>query len=267
MDNPLDKPRNPQDGLGDVQDLARDLAYGALSGDWNSQIKVQGSQKWGFPWVERDQPDSDNQRKFYKKWVKSADESPGYATLVSLGYLRVGFTQLQPGGVMLPSITEYYLTEKAFELLQKPAISKSIFISYRRRESSAFALLIEARLRNAGADPDKIFVDKNMAGGEKWEQRILAEIKSCNYFVCLIGPTTLDADSWVLKEIALLKEHNPNCIIIPYCHHGKVIDRSVTDIMGEWNGSAIGKAKDDETALDYEYAVTFILNAMGYRTY
>ncbi len=266
MDNPLAKPRSPNNFLQDVEDLARDLAYGASIGEWDASVAVghYAVNSFGFWWAEEMMERTELQEEFFQKWIGPRGESvagPRYDTLEAFGFMThtTGRLSADESDKLL-----YALTRKAFDLLQKPAQSPSIFVSYRRKESSAFALLVEARLRIAGADAERIFIDKDIPGGALWEQHISQQASACDVFICLIGQSAFEAGSWVAREIEIVKAANPAARIIPVCHNGmRMADPAVSAALGAYNGTHI----QEETALEYEKAVSFILNALGYATY
>ncbi|MBK8136647.1 MAG: toll/interleukin-1 receptor domain-containing protein [Chloroflexi bacterium] len=268
MDNPLDTPRTPENFLHDVEDLARDLAYGATLGEWDASVAVGhfAVNNYGFWWAEDMMEKSALQEKFFQKWIGPRDGrlvSPGYDILEAFGYM----TRVVAAGKLSSDEHDkllYSLTRRAFDLLQKPAQAPHIFVSYRRRESSAFALLVEARLRLAGADPDRIFIDKTIPGGVLWEQHIHSHAVACDALIVLIGPATLDEGSWVIREIEIVKAENARAQIIPVCHNGVTIaDPRVQSLLGPYNGTHV----QEEKALEYEQAISFVLNALGYKTY
>src|SRR5262249_51031093 len=121
----------------------------------------------------------------------------------------------------------YLLTEKALALLEQPAAPPSVFISYKRDQSSALALLIEARLRLAG-NPNP-FVDKNLTPGDEWHRKLEQTIKSCEYFISLIGPKTLES-SMVIEEISWAK--SARCKVISIWH-GCSIDEKAPEVLRE----------------------------------
>jgi hypothetical protein len=253
--HPFDAPRNSNNSFQDAIDFAHDLAYGAMNGYWGAVISLfRGRENI----MDEDVP---MHKKFRDKWPLDDTKRPEYDILISLGYFEL-MPERQNN-----SMTAYVrILKPAFELLSAPFAPSRVFISYRRRESSAFALLLEARLRIAGMPSESIFVDKNMTGGERWEARIYREIESTDYFVCLIGPTTLTQGSWVNKEIDTLKQVRPQAIVIPVCHNGTRLGQLPSSLASS-NGYEIGKPLDEETALDYEMATNFVLNALGYKTY
>ena len=159
----------------------------------------------------------------------------------------------------LSPVPSYLLTTKAFALLDKPAISPEIFISYKQTESSEFASLIEARLTLA--DPGiGIFIDKVLEGGDEWEKRIKREICERNIFICFYGLTT-HKSTMIPNEIdwALASDSR----IIPMLHHG-------CDRDDETYPAKLKRFQDikveKESAEAYELAILKLLNTLGYPT-
>ncbi|MCU0464908.1 MAG: toll/interleukin-1 receptor domain-containing protein [Anaerolineae bacterium] len=185
MENPIDNPRNPKATLQeDVEDFVHDLAYGVVKLDWG--FEHRGTTNILPYWASLTLMDISGEKlKFRNKWGNNA---PHVEILLAYAYLK----QI-PSTKTANTIPEYRLTSKAFDLLDKPAKRIRIFISYKRNRSSALALLLEARLRLRGVREDHIFIDKSIAVGEKWEERIKSEVAACDYFVALIAPNTLDS--------------------------------------------------------------------------
>jgi hypothetical protein len=252
--HPFDDERPLEHPLRDVQMLAHDLAYGAVTGEWNAVIT---SFRGNLNFLDEERP---NHARFMKKWQVGSDNGPRLDLLIALGYLE--HVEVGNSG----QVAYFRITKTSFGLLSAPFVPSRIFVSYRRRESSAFALLIEARLRLAGVPAEAIFVDKNMHGGERWESRIYRELEQTDYFICLVGSTTLIKGSWVNREIEVLKEVRPQSTVIPVCHNGTRLV-SLPPVLAKSNGYEIGKPQEEETALDYEMATNFILNSLGYKTY
>jgi hypothetical protein len=151
----------------------------------------------------------------------------------------------------------YELTSKAFTLLDEP-LHASIFISYSRKESSAFALLVLARLKALGLDA---FLDmKDLTPGEDWRARLKQEIKSRQHFIALVGPTSLDSVH-IREEIQAALHAGSH--IIPICHNGF---RPEHNQNPELKGFAPGNAiiVENENAKAYNNAVIELLNYFGY---
>ncbi len=255
MDNPLQLPR-PDDAIQQIHDYARDLAYLFVQGDCKPQITVGKRYSWGDnPHVERE-ADSQNRIDFRRKW--GADDEtfrgPSIDLLVSFGYL----VEAQSSQENNYTLTTYIFTPKAFQLLEKPSKMPAIFVSYSRKESSALALLIEARLRLVGAD--RIFIDKMITAGDDWREQLAESIRQCTYFICLVGPTTLSSQV-VNHEIAQAVESG--CRIISVWHNGQKMGADSPEALRRLHAITV----TGESAREYETAISELLNSMGYRTY
>lgn len=239
-DNPFEQPV-PEDMLARVHAFARDLAFGAATGLWNSRIF----------WQVLLHPELNPAYEVFARHIspKWAGKYPSEHLLVSLAYLVAQGTDA--------SRSEYLLTEKAFKLLEKPAAPPNVFISYRRSDSSALALLIEARLRMAG-NPNP-FVDKSLVAGQEWNKELEARVKSARYFIMLIGVETLDS-SYVRDELTWAEQSN--CTIISVWHGCKPDDTTPKSLSTR---HAI--LVESESALGYETAINQLLNGLGYATY
>jgi hypothetical protein len=248
MENPLEQPA-PDDPVERIHTMARDLAYGAVHDLWSAKIVfvndgismalLQGGLNEGdaniFNYVER-------------KWH---DNIPYPDMLVSFGYLTIMSST--------STRTDYILTEKAFALLEKPTTQESIFISYKRDESSAFALLLLARLKAVGLDA---FLDmKDLSPGDDWHSRLEDEVRGRKHFICLIGPTTLDSP-YVREEVEWAMD-TKGVRTIPIWHRGF---RHVEDKYPEF---ALFLSKnaiivENEHAKAYNNAVIELLNYFGF---
>ncbi len=227
-------------------EFARDLAQGVADGKWATHCRVSFTGMGGAEWSLFADPVYEDEL-FSVKWQ---DNPPSAELLTTLGYLS--FLRRTEGGDLI-----YILTEKALSLLEQPAAPPSVFISYKRDQSSAFALLIEARLRLAG-NPNP-FVDKNLTPGDNWHGKLEATIKGCEYFVSLIGPKTLES-AMVIKEIQWAESAGAKIISI---WHGRSIDSTAPEVLRTHHAIEV----TGESALEYETAVNQLLNALGYRTY
>jgi hypothetical protein len=176
---------------------------------------------------------------------------PSIRLVAGLGYLR-----LDSRGDY--GIERYVLTEKAFALLERPAVAPRVFISYRREASSALALLIEARLRLVGAEG--VFLDKAIPAGEDWRKHLNEAVRNSRYVICLISPTSLESE-WVRQEIAWAE--GAGCTIISMWHNGARVNSETPAALASRQAIFVG----DETAKGYETAVNELLNSLGYRTY
>ena len=241
MDNPFEQ-QVPNDMLERVRDFARDLAYGAATGLWHSQIR----------WQQLLYPDISNISMVFAQYLgpKWKTDFPSEFLLLSFGYLK------EYGNEAGYSV--YLLTDRAFELLERPSRPPDVFISYRRSESSAFGLLIEARLRLAG-NPNP-FIDKNLVPGAEWNAQLKQQIQRSRYFIALIGKSTLESP-YVIQEIEWAIESN--CTLISVLHNGFRIDDSAPEVLKTRHAIMVTA----ENALGYETAVNQLLNSLGYSTY
>lgn len=151
-------------------------------------------------------------------------------------------------------------TEKAFDLLEETE-PYNIFISYRRLDSSALALLVLARLKEDSLVP---FVDMALEAGGNWHADLEERIKACDYFIILLGKDTLNSDMTV-KEIQWALEYKKP--IIPIWHGGfeihdlrrKATPPEVVDAVQQTNAIRV----TDESASGYNSAIVELLNRFG----
>lgn len=181
--NPLELPI-PEGNIDiKVRTLARDLAYGAISGDWQPTFNVVLNGNIILNTTDKNRRDTPNGELFKAKW-----DGQNTDTLVRwleiFQYLHVTTSQNTPGA------RYHTLTERAFALLTEPAQTPQIFVSYRRKESTTFALLIEARLKLQGVHT--AFVDKSIPAGQPWNSILEEKIRESTVFICIIAPETLN---------------------------------------------------------------------------
>jgi hypothetical protein len=241
MESPFEQ-NAPTDILDRVREFARDLAYGATLGLWHTRIQ----------WRQIQNPEISNHSKIFAEHLrpKWGTDFPSEYLLLSFGYITEYGSET--------GYSTYLLTDKAFQLLEQPSSPPDVFISYRRSESSAFGLLIEARLRLAG-NPNP-FIDKNLVPGSEWNAQLKQQIQRSRYFIALIGKTTL-ASPYVIQEIEWAAESN--CTIISVLHNGADMDDSTPEILKRRHAISV----TEENALGYETAVNQLLNSLGYSTY
>lgn len=254
MDNPLEQSA-PADTIDRVREFARDLAYGVARGYWGTRFSVVpyagGRQDWEIfgdeghfrPYVS-------------EKW---AGEPPNIDILLSFEYVVV-YEEKQYH-------KNYMLTGKSFQLLEAPYTAPSVFISYRRKEASALALLVEARLKLADRDND-VFVDKDIPIGEDWEAALRDRVASSRYFVSLIGPSTLESEH-VQDEITWALEADRKIITmtLPGFNFQAYVapDDRVRGLIEQLSAIQSIPVKS-ESAEDYDSAVRKLLNTLGYST-
>lgn len=197
MNNTFNLPL-PKDPLQCVERFARDLAWGAVTGEWSANFIVvrygMGTMSWYDPLVP------------YIEGVWN-DDPPDLYLLESLGYVdKVGDEAWQ-------------LTRNAFELLKQPS-PISIFISYRRHVSSALAMLIWSELRVDGFTP---FLDiRGLELGDEWHAVLERQVKSSSIFIIIVGPETLESP-YIQSELQWAFE-TEDLRIIPILHGGVTPD-------------------------------------------
>ncbi len=160
-----------------------------------------------------------------------------------------------------PAGSRYYLlTDAAFHLLEETE-PYDVFISYRRLDSSALALLVLARLKEHSLVP---FVDMALEAGGNWHADLEERIKACDYFIILLGKKTLCSDMTV-KEIKWSLQYDRT--IIPIWHSGfdlndekwTDVDQEVKDAIQQTNAIIV----QDESASGYNSAIVELLNRFG----
>ncbi len=247
MDDPLAQPA-PENPIERIHTLARDLAYGAIQGFWTSKIFVLiGAPVEPLTWLSGH--GGSDQRLIDYLSTKWNDQQPSADLLVSFGYLN-------EVGERESGTTIYILTDKAFALLERPTTPPSVFISYRRNQSSALGLLVVARLRAVGVENP--FIDMNIDPGDEWHALLEKTVRQSRYFVALIGPGTLDSP-YVRREIewALNSEGTH---IIPIWHNGYAGEGQNLEALSSKNAIRI----KEESAEDYELAMIKLVNRLGY---
>jgi hypothetical protein len=257
--------------LQDAKDFMRDIAEWVLNGDINLPITSDfkdndenlnlSPKEWDFV---SDNPDL-TVRWFTADGRKVEEHYPILIILANLGYLY--WEERHTPNRNLKIGRTFYLTDKAWALLDKPRDTPNLFISYKRGVSSELALLIEARLRLVGADPDNIFVDRHIKLGDEWAQLIEAKTRGSSHFISLIGPGSLDSP-YVRQEIEWALE-DPARRIIPILHREYTIQKMIEEQpdLGERLASKQVHIIDGETAAKYEEGINYILHSLGYRTY
>lgn len=239
----LDKVRArelPQNPMARIRTLAKELAEGAAEKYWDAAI-------WFFRGELGDSEDQKNIVKYIsERWQNN---NPTFSVLMSNGYLDRDEHRKET----------CFLTRLAFDLINE-AEPASIFISYKRSESSAFALLVLARLKAAGLEP---FLDLALVPGEDWEKGLKERIARYDYLIALLGRETLKSEV-VIREIQWALEAGLS--IIPIWHNG------FTYKAGEWDvPSEIDQALSmrhtirvlEESALAYNNAIVELLNRFG----
>ena len=201
------------------------------------------------------------------KQLRSRSEYDPFARLVRYAGYRFGFAS--PNSLPRISVLmangyisqEKILLKASFDLLRSPVLS-NVFISYRRNVSSAFALLVSARLKAFGING---FLDMSILPGENWIDDIQRRIRNCNSVILLVAPGTLESEH-VQKEIEWSLE--AKTLIIPIYHagfksfstdYGTILNPRISEPLQNINGIHVL----DESALGYNNAIVELLNRFG----
>jgi hypothetical protein len=232
--------------------FTRCLAYGVLKGLWSPRFAYDGE------WIAAEENRHQLHLKRYleKNWSSAP---PSVSFLEVFEYIRPDGGTTYVKGVSRPT---YILTPAAFDLLQEPATPPSVFIAYKRDESSALGLLLVARMKMVGV-PNP-FIDMNIAPGAEWQAQLQRIIEQAEYCIVLIAPTTLDSE-YVCQEIAWAQQSGAQ--LIPIWHSG-FHQRSDFGRYAPWLQNFLNTTNAiiirNESAADYENAVTLLLNRLGY---
>ncbi|MBZ0283630.1 MAG: toll/interleukin-1 receptor domain-containing protein [Anaerolineae bacterium] len=246
MDNPLLQPA-PEDRFDRIRTLARDLAYGAVNGLWSSRITVSFvSRQDPLWWINPDGDPNSISDYLEKKWENKHCSAE---VLMSFGFMAL----MEKRDT---SATVYLLTEKAFALLEKPTAPPSVFISYRRNQSSALGLLVVARLKAVGV-PNP-FIDMVIDPGAQWHALLEKTVRQSTYCIALIAPGTLDS-TYVQQEIKWALD-TPGMTVIPLWHGGFQAGNDYPAELSVRNAIRI----KEESAEEYEMAMIKLLNRLGY---
>jgi hypothetical protein len=230
----------PNNSMARVRVLAKELAEGAVEGMWGYSISTFRGQV------------NDRQPALYleERW---GDQLPNLGLLLGSGYIEETTDSFN-------QISGFRLTEKAFDLVEEgePA---DVFISYRRKDSSAFALLMLARLKAAGLNA---FVDMTIQPGDNWQTHLKEQIQKRDYFVLLLGKESLSSEV-LHQELQWALEAGAN--IMPIWHNGFVyrpedwsrLPQEVAQVLGTTHTIRVL----EESALAYNNAIVELLNRFG----
>jgi hypothetical protein len=239
----------PHSRIAQVRALAKEIAEGAAEGVWETTFSAWHKDREEGVAGIRYQPDADSLARYVQqRWQ---DDAPNLALLVTNGYLSA-----EPHDRFR---TYFTITRAAFDLIDEVEPAK-IFISYKRSESSAFALLVLARLKAEGLEP---FLDLAIEPGQQWQAHLQERIQHSDYFILLLGPTTLHS-AVTRQEIVWALQHG--CIIIPIWHNGFRFQPDDWQIAAEIE-SALENTHTirvlEESALAYNNAIVELLNRFG----
>ena len=245
----------PENHLERVRFLAKALAYGARQGIWTPRIRIVTRPHDGYElWHSVGGEAYSTQLNIYLRDVWN-NHRPNSSFLFAEGY----FDKFE--GAETKHI-EYILSDKARTLLEEPAVPPTVFISYRRDESSALGLLVVARLQARGVQNP--FIDMQIELGEEWHAKLEKRVQEAKYFIALIAPTTLESE-FVRREIRWALDQRQKVgseyQIIPVLHRG--FNRQYSDSLAE-----LGRIQhveiNVENAANYDAAMVQLLNKLGY---
>lgn len=237
--------------------FARELAYGAFEGEWGVSFWVSRMFMGDLveQWSTDAEPAADQRLSDYIE-TRWADNAPSVRLLELLGYLTLHTAHSKETSV-------YMLTQKAVALLRAPAVMPTVFISYARDQSSAFALLIESRL---AAYHIKSFLDKQIEGGAEWEEMIRQTIThKISHLIAVIAPATLDSAN-VRNELHWALDANVH--LIPIWHGGfqgteaelQAYDETIRAFTRRTNALRVL----EESAASYDAVITQLLNQLEF---
>ena len=224
----------PQNPMARIRTLAKELAEGA------------GEEFWGITLFADRGKIADKQTTLTYLTHRWNNNYPNPKLLVQSGYL-IGLS------------SAYEITKLSLDLVNR-AEPTNIFISYKRSESSALALLILKSLKAEGLEA---FVDLALEAGEDWHAGLKERIQQYDYFVLLLGKETLQSE-YVCKEIQWGLEAGLS--IIPVWHNGFKYQSDQwqlpPDIDHKLSNTHAIEVKE-ESALGYDTAITALLNRFG----
>lgn len=226
-----DIPKHP---MGRIRLLAQELAEGAYEGVWPLELYA----------FRGDVADGGINQYLKERWN---EENPSFALLTIMKYMEWNGSN------------SYIITKQAFDLLGE-AQPADVFISYRRKESSAFALLVLARLKAAGLNP---FLDMSLVPGEEWQRGLKLRIESNDYLIALIGPDTLSSREvvWEIESAV-----SAGVKIIPVWHGGFTFRPGVYALPAEVEQVLVTTHTIrvlEESAVGYNNAIVELLNRFG----
>lgn len=243
----------PSNPMGQIRTLAKELAGGVTYDLWSFNIRLRAKELEENPDVTRLVPSDEEVQLYLKERWGGFATFPDFRLLHRMEYLTVDREDRFS--------IDYLLTKEAFLLLEETEPEK-IFISYKRSDSSAFALLVMTMLKNAGLNP---FLDLALVPGEDWSAGLKGRVESADYFVLLLGANTLSS-TVVQEEVNWASEAGK--IIIPIWHSGFVYQ------SGDWEDIPLKLDKLlstthtirvlEENPLAYYNSIIELLNRLGF---
>lgn len=242
-------PANP---MAQIQTLARELAEGAANRLW--PITFDGLAIFNEGRLAN-RPQEQLIRRYLDARWQLDNESLGqlFNLLIANGYLTYA---REPERFVL----DYTISKEAFDLLHT-AQAAQIFISYKRTESSAFALLVANVLRNAGLEP---FVDIQLKVGDAWRAELKYSVETADYLILLLGKETLKSEV-TLEEITWAID--AGTIVIPIWHNQFAFNAAEWAMIPATIQQTLNDAHairvTEENPLAYNTALTELLNRFG----
>ena len=247
----------PSGDVARVKLLAKELALGVHRTLWSDTIlTIQSNTRGDELW-----PLNENLRDFLARRWGDPHISNRLQLLHGHGYTRKIDSQGRQRHQISPS---------SFGLLG--AIEPyNVFISYKRSDSSALALLVLTRLKQHGLVP---FVDMAIKVGESWKVELHKRIMECDYFIVLLGRNTLKSEmtlqeiKWAIKYREQNKENAQSTkSIIPVWHSGfnishkkwLTVDQTIRYEVDDRHAIRV----TDESASGYNTAIVELLNRFG----
>jgi hypothetical protein len=238
----------PVTQIGRIRTFAREFAEGVLEGFWKRYIMYDYVHlPRTVEEVIREMPDF-----FVEKTVNDYVQQRWSGVIPELDLVAMY-------GYIDPKETGFYVEKPAFDLLNE-APSSTIFISYRRRTSSALALLVLSRLKEYGLDG---FVDMTIQPGDNWHAHLQEQIEKRDFFVALLADGTLDSEV-VQKEI--LWAIKSGKVLIPIWQPGYVYQSGKHNVPPDLD-RALSNTHTirvlEESAAAYNTAMVELLNRFG----
>jgi TIR domain len=241
----------PSNPIARVRSLARELAEGVSYGLWDYKMPVEFNHDTGKVSFLDEQQNFALMLYFLQRWNQ---HPPNLQLAKHLGYLEGGHYTTHG------KQTDFIIQPKSFDLLEE-ADPKTIFISYKRSESSAFALLIEQSLIQSGMSP---FLDKQLQAGDDWHAELEKRIEQSDYLIIILGQETLKSVVTV-REITWAIKYNTG--IIPIWHNSFSFDSDDWEHLNPKISEVINNKHAirvlEENPLLYDTALRELLNRFG----
>jgi hypothetical protein len=257
MQRPM--PANP---MARIRTLARELAEGVTEGLWELSFMGYRYAREEPELLEYlgDQSDTESlflpesplMRRYFKQRWNAPIEFLEFDLLEINGYMV--FKPISGAEIL------YDITKAAFDLIEE-VVPTTIFISYRRKDSSALALLVLKSLKEAGLNA---FLDMTIQPGDDWHAYIHKQIEAHDFFVLLIGKETL-ASEVVRDEILWAK--GTGATILPLWHNGFVYRPEDWENLPPEIARVLETTHTirvlEESVLAYNNAIVELLNRFG----